>query len=175
MKKLILAMTLSTIIAASCGTTKQATDSEKLTREILSQTDSLVEIMPKFRGGGLEEFRRWMATQVHYPRELLQGYVEGYGSERSLQGQVVANFAVEPDGTIQHVRIISSFNRGLSLQVVNAIRNSPAWTPGYQEGKAVRVFFVMPVAYQLAPSQLEQLRRERYAKMTGNQTRARRF
>jgi TonB family protein len=175
MKKLIMALALSAFIAASCGTTKQSSVSEKETEEILAQADSLAEIMPKFRQGGVSEFRNWVAAQVRYPQQLLQQYIDGFISEQALQGMALVKFAVERDGTIKHVGILAGSNRDFNRLVMNIIRKSPPWTPGYQEGRAVRIFFVMPVMYKLEPTQLDRLRQQRDETIAGRHNAHSRF
>ena len=49
----------------------------------------VVEVMPKFFGGGLDKFRSWVMAEVRYPSDMLK---------RGVQGRVVAAFVVDKEG-----------------------------------------------------------------------------
>ena len=103
-----------------------------------------VEEMPKFRGGGLPEFRNWVQQNVKYPQIAL---------ENGIQGNVVVQFVVGADGKMQNFKVLQSPDKTLSdatievLKKANEMKNG--WKPGKQRGKPVKVSFTLPVAFKI--------------------------
>ena len=100
-----------------------------------------VETMPAFRGGNLNDFRRWVQTQVRMPAEAL---------ENRLQGRVTVTFVIEKDGTLANIEILQTPDRVFSEEVERVLKHSDKWTPGMQKGKAVRVKYTLPIDFRLA-------------------------
>jgi len=103
-----------------------------------------VEDMPTFRGGGLPEFRTWVQQNVKYPQIAL---------ENGIQGNVVIQFVVGPDGKMTNFKVLQSPDKTLSdatidvLKKANEMKNG--WKPGKQRGKPVKVSFTLPVAFKI--------------------------
>lgn len=103
-----------------------------------------VEEMPKFRGGGLPEFRTWVQQNVKYPQIAL---------ENGIQGNVVIQFVVGADGKMTNFKVLQSPDKTLSdatidvLKKANEMKNG--WKPGKQRGKPVKVSFTLPVAFKI--------------------------
>jgi periplasmic protein TonB len=106
-----------------------------------SETDEpflLVEVMPTFKGGGLEKFRDWIQKTTNYPQEAF---------DRKLRGKVVLTFIVEKDGTVSNVTVVQGADPLLDEAAVKAISGSPKWTPGLQRGEPARVRFLIPLNF----------------------------
>ncbi len=101
----------------------------------------MAEVMPKFQGGNLNDFRRWVQMQVRMPEEALK---------HKLQGRVVATFTIEKDGTLDDIQILQTPDRVFSEEVIRVLKKSDKWTPGTQKGEAVRVKYTLPVDFRLA-------------------------
>ena len=103
-----------------------------------------VEEMPTFQGGGLPEFRNWVQQNVKYPQIAL---------ENGIQGNVVVQFVVGPDGKMSHFKVLQSPDKTLSdatiavLQEANKLKKG--WKPGKQRGKPVKVSFTLPVKFAI--------------------------
>ena len=103
-----------------------------------------VEEMPTFQGGGLPEFRNWVQSHVKYPQIAL---------ENGIQGNVVIQFVVGPDGKMGNFKVLQSPDKTLSdatidvLKKANEMKNG--WKPGKQRGKPVKVSFTLPVAFKI--------------------------
>ena len=103
-----------------------------------------VEEMPTFQGGGLPEFRNWVQSHVKYPQIAL---------ENGIQGNVVIQFVVGPDGKMTNFKVLQSPDKTLSdatiavLQEANKLKKG--WKPGKQRGKAVKVSFTLPVKFAI--------------------------
>ena len=69
--------------------------------------------------------------------------------KRGLEGTVIVRFIVEKDGSIGDIEVVRGVDPLLDDQVVDAVRNFPAFQPGEQRGKAVRVQYALPVRFSL--------------------------
>ena len=98
-----------------------------------------VSEMPKFNGGNIEVFRKWVQDRVRRPSEL---------KKEDVAGRVVVSFVVECDGSISNVQILQSPHQLLSDEVVRVVKSSAKWTPGRHEGVLKRVRYNMPVDFR---------------------------
>lgn len=101
----------------------------------------VVETMPSFEGGGVEQFRKWVQMHVKYPAEALR---------QSAYGKVVASFVVGKDGAVSDIAIVSAPHTVLADEVRRVIESSPRWTPGVQRGEAVRVKLMLPIEFAVS-------------------------
>lgn len=99
-----------------------------------------VEDMPKFKGGEVENFRKWVNERIEYPR---------MASELGIQGQVVLSFVIEKDGHLSNIEVLSSPDRLLSQEAVRILEQSPVWKPGYQNDEPARVKFTLPINFRM--------------------------
>jgi len=98
----------------------------------------LVEVMPSFKGGGLEKFREWVSKRTNYPEAAIK---------KRIRGTVFLTFIVEKDGSVSHVTVVKSVDPLLDDEAVKAISESPKWTPGLQRGEPVRVRYSIPLNF----------------------------
>ncbi len=98
------------------------------------------EVMPKFEGGNLNDFRYWVQSRLIYPKEAV---------EKNIVGKVTLRFVIERDGSLTNIEEIASPSKLLTDEVVRVISQSPKWSSGMQKGKPVRVFYIMPVDFSL--------------------------
>jgi periplasmic protein TonB len=98
----------------------------------------LVEIMPSFKGGGLDKFREWVAKRTNYPQAAY---------ERKIKGTVFLTFIVERDGSVSNITVVKGVDPLLDDAAVKAISESPKWTPGMQRGEPVRVRYSIPLNF----------------------------
>ena len=103
-----------------------------------------VEEMPTFQGGGLPEFRNWVQSNVKYPQIAL---------ENGIQGNVVVQFVVGPDGKMTNFKVLQSPDKTLSDATIDVLKKAnelkKGWKPGKQRGKAVKVSFTLPVEFAI--------------------------
>jgi periplasmic protein TonB len=100
---------------------------------------TVVEKMPEYPGG--DEARiRFLVDNVMYPVKA---------KEKHIQGTVYIAFIVETNGSVTGVKVLRGIGGGCDEEAVRVTKMMPAWKPGYQKGKPVRVMFNMPVKFTL--------------------------
>lgn len=104
-----------------------------------SEAFDVVEKMPEYPGG-IEAFMKFLTENIHYPEAA---------SKAGIQGRVLVNFIVEKDGKISNIHVIQKVNDYLDAEAVRVVGAMPKWTPGMQEGKAVRVKYTVPITFRL--------------------------
>lgn len=109
----------------------------KLPTEEPVYTEAETEIMPMFRGKDkLDEFRKWLGKQIYRNKKL-----------NYREGKIVVSFIIETDGTVKEVDILrSTIKYSFTNEIVQIIKQSE-WSPGYIDGKAVRVKYTLPVNF----------------------------
>ena len=100
---------------------------------------TVVEQMPMFPGGDVA-LMGYLRDNIHYPT---------VAAENGVQGRVVVGFVVERDGSITDVNIIRSVDPSLDREAMRVVKSMPRWTPGKQNGSAVRVKYQVPVTFRL--------------------------
>lgn len=98
----------------------------------------IVEVMPTFKGGGLDNFRLWLQKRTNYPQAAI---------ENKIRGTVFLTFIVEKDGSVSNVTVIKGVHPLLDNEAVKTISESPKWSPGLQRGQPVRVQFRIPLSF----------------------------
>lgn len=99
----------------------------------------VVEKMPEFPGGD-DAMKRFLAKNIKYPL---------IAQENNIQGRVVCQFVVNSDGKIVDVQVVRGVEASLDAEAVRVIKSMPAWTPGRQGGKNVRVKYTLPIRFKL--------------------------
>jgi len=99
----------------------------------------VVEQMPSFPGGQ-SALMEYLHDHVKYPV---------VAQENGVQGRVVVSFIVERDGSITDVRVVRSVDPSLDREAARVVSSMPRWTPGKQNGSAVRVKYNVPVSFRL--------------------------
>lgn len=93
------------------------------------------DVMPEFPGGH-EAFMRFMLRNLRQPDNLDEG-----------QKIVVrVQFVVDAEGSISNVVVLQSGGE-LDKEVLRVVNKMPRWKPGQQAGKAVPVYFQVPVTF----------------------------
>ncbi len=96
------------------------------------------EPLPK---GGFDSFYAYLAEELNYPARALR-----FG----LEGTVFIQFVIEKDGSITQAQVVKGIGMGCDEEALRVIESAPAWEPGKQRGKAVRVKKVIPVRFKMA-------------------------
>lgn len=99
-----------------------------------------VEEPPTFQGGDLNTFRTWVQKQLNYPT---------IAAENNISGKVTLKFVVNREGKIEGIQVLASPDRSLTEEAVRVLNASPAWKPGKQQNRTVKVYFTLPVEFRL--------------------------
>lgn len=99
---------------------------------------SVAETMPAFRGGPLNDFRIWVNNRVAFPKE-----------DRGIHGpvRVFVFFVVDENGYLCNVEVKEAPSEHFTAEIMRVLEKSPRWQPGKQNGRKVRVRFLMPVDF----------------------------
>ncbi len=100
----------------------------------------IVEEMPKFQNGDIDDFVSWAQANVKYPQKAM---------EESKSGTVEVSFVVSNTGELTDIQITKSADPNLDEAVMNVVKSSPRWTSGKQRGKEVNVSFTIPIKFVL--------------------------
>jgi periplasmic protein TonB len=103
---------------------------------------NLVQEQALFKGGSVDNFRGWLMKKIRYPEEA---YLNG------IKGMVVVKFTVGRDGKVCDVMVEKGIHPLIDGAVVKALQSSPDWTPAKMNGKTVKVFYHIPVKFDLKP------------------------
>jgi protein TonB len=98
-----------------------------------------VEEMPE-PIGGMEALYAFLQSNLRYPE---------VARNNNIQGSVFVEFVVERDGSITDVRVLVGVYPELDQEAVRVVRMMPKWRPGKQMGKAVRVYFNIPIRFTI--------------------------
>jgi periplasmic protein TonB len=97
------------------------------------------ERMPEFPGGD-EGLMRYLQKNIKYPAKALVN---------NIQGVVMINFVVEKNGKITKAKVTKGIGGGCDEVALKVVKNMPKWKPGMQAGKAVPVYFDVPVNFKI--------------------------
>ena len=107
--------------------------------EVSNKVFDVVEEMPHFPGGAAA-LQAFLSSNTKYPV---------VAQENGVQGRVTVSFVVERDGSITDVRVVRSVDPSLDREASRVVRSMPRWSPGKQNGSAVRVKYTVPVVFRL--------------------------
>lgn len=108
-------------------------------QEVIRYAD--VDIKPKFNGGDINDFTKWVFSHLEYPQEARKA---------KITGRVTVQFTINTDGSLSDITVLAGPHETLNNAAVSAISQAPSsWTPGYEDGKPVAVSYVMPILFQL--------------------------
>ncbi len=99
----------------------------------------IAEEMPEFIGGtdALYEFLR---QNLQYPE---------IARNNGIQGTVLIEFVVEKDGRVSNVKAVAPLYPDCDAEAIRVVQKLPKWKPGKQMGKAVRVYYNLPIRFAL--------------------------
>ena len=136
-KSLIISFVLlSSTLLFSCSSTKSSSSNDSETNT--SQETELEDRMPYPVAG-----MRAIYLEMRYPEACRLAGVEG---------RVVIQFIVDPDGSTRNFKIIRSIHRACDREAIRVIRRAK-WAPGIQDGKPITVQYQLPVEFRLEVGQ----------------------
>lgn len=101
---------------------------------------TFVEQMPSFPGGE-KTLMKYLHDHIHYPN---------VAREDGIQGTVIVQFIVNPDGHLSDVTTVGTLRGGgLEEEAVRVVKGMPVWNAGVQNGQKVAVQYSLPVRFVL--------------------------
>lgn len=107
--------------------------------ETESKVYKVVDVMPEFPGG-MDAFSKWLSANLTYPAQAM---------EKGIHGVVVARFVVKADGSIGTVELLKKVHPLLDAEAERVLKTLPKFKPGMSGGKAVNVYFSIPLTFAL--------------------------
>ncbi len=119
-------------------------DPDKVDEYLAERRDTInvydvVEQMPSFPGG-FQKMQEFIEINLRYPKEL---------EETCVQGRVIIAFIVERNGKLSNIRVVKSVHPALDKEALRIVNLMPEWIPGRQNGKKVRVKYIIPITFRL--------------------------
>ena len=109
------------------------------TQKSATKTFTVVEVMPKFKGGN-KAMMEFLMMNMKYPESAVKA---------KQQGKAVVGFVVKKDGTVSDVYIVKSTGYDvLDNEAMRVVKSMPAWEPGKQKGKPVDVKYFVPITFR---------------------------
>ena len=97
-----------------------------------------VSQMPEFSDG---DVNAWLSRHTNYPSSA---------RDNNIEGRVIVTFVVNETGAINAIEIgRSSGNSALDNEAKRVVGSMPAWKPGKNNGKEVKVQFSLPITFKL--------------------------
>jgi len=90
--------------------------------------------------GGSENMYAFLQSNLRYPE---------VARNNGISGVVLVEFVVERDGSISDVKVMVGVYPELDQEAVRVVKMLPKWKPGKQMGKAVRVYYSIPIRFTL--------------------------
>ncbi len=102
---------------------------------------TVVEEMPEFPGGP-QKMMEHIKNNMHYPQIAI---------EAGLSGKCFLKFVVNGTGNITDVQVLKGVPGcgECDKEAIRVVKSMPNWKPGKQNGRAVSVFFNLPINFQL--------------------------
>jgi TonB family protein len=99
----------------------------------------IVEQMPEFPGG-TKSLYDFIYKNIEYP---------AMARENNIEGTVHIQFVVNIDGSVSDITVLRGPGEGLNNEAIRVVGMLPKWKPGKQRGKAVPVYFTLPIKFKL--------------------------
>jgi protein TonB len=99
----------------------------------------IVEDMPEFPGGQ-EGLLKYLAGITYPP----------IARENDIEGTVYIRFVIDKAGQVTNVEVARGTDKILNEAALNHVKKMPAWKPGKQRGKPVKVQYVVPIRFRLS-------------------------
>jgi protein TonB len=98
------------------------------------------EVMPIYPGGPAA-LMKYLSSNIRYP---------SLARENGLSGKVVVKFYIDVDGSVKDPVVLKdNVGGGCGDEAIRVIKAMPKWSPGSQRGKTVKVYYTLPVTFNL--------------------------
>lgn len=112
---------------------------EEPEEEVVEEVFLVVEDQPEPKGG-IASFYEYLSENIRYPDEARR---------IGISGRVFVEFVVDKDGRLTDARVVKGIGGGCDEEAVRVVLKAPAWKPGRQRGRPVKVRMTVPVYFKL--------------------------
>ena len=120
--------------------TAQSTPSSSNTlnpsEKVYSSTE--VDVAPKFNGGDMGEFTKWVNQNVVYP-DIAKQY--------DIKGRVITKFTIHSNGQISDIQILKGVDPSLDKEAINVLKKAQTLTPAKKGGENVAMSYMLPIDF----------------------------
>ena len=96
--------------------------------------------MPEFPGR-IAECMKFIKKNMQYPEEAIK---------KGIEGQVICQFTVTKDGSIEDIIIVRSVHKLLDQEAIRIIKSLPKWIPRKNKnGEFENSKFTLPITFKL--------------------------
>ncbi|RYZ32207.1 MAG: energy transducer TonB, partial [Sphingobacteriales bacterium] len=99
------------------------------------------DVMPEYPGG-MDALHKFVSSHVVYPNAA---------REEGIYGKVVVKFVVDEDGSITKAVVVKGIGGGCDKEALRVVNAMPKWKPGKVKGRAVKVYYMLPISFTLNP------------------------
>jgi TonB family protein len=99
----------------------------------------VVEEMPTFPGGDAA-LLQFIGEKTIYPESA---------KTQNIQGKVIIRFCISPKGKVVMASVLKGVSPELDKEALRVVNTLPVFVPGKQGGKAVPVWYMVPIAFTL--------------------------
>ncbi len=97
------------------------------------------DVMPEFPGG-LAALLRFLGKNLQVPEEAV---------EAGQRVRVPVKFVVNKEGSLTDVEFPAQTDNVFKKEIMRVINKMPRWKPGLQHGKAVAVYYTIPIIFEV--------------------------
>jgi len=96
-----------------------------------------------------KEMLTFIYTNINYPEQA---------RKQGIEGTVVVKFVVDKTGKITTRELVRGIGGRTGEEVLRVVGEMPTWIPGQKDGKAVNVYYHLPVKFKLAPDAKKEIK-----------------
>jgi len=100
------------------------------------------DVMPEYPGG-LAALMKYLQSNMKYPAEA---------RENAIQGKVIVKFVVNEMGRVENAIVVRGIGAGCDKEALRVVNAMKGWKPGMMHGKAVKVYYTLPITFRLGDS-----------------------
>lgn len=89
--------------------------------------------------GGIKAWTKYLSDKLYFPSQ--------YKFTDDGQATVLVRFAINEDGSVSEVEVISSFHKDFDKIAVDIIKRSPKWQPASSHNRKLKEYHVQPVTF----------------------------
>jgi TonB family protein len=93
--------------------------------------------------GGMTALKKYLADNVVFPE---------VAKELGISGKVYLRFVVSEQGNISNVKVMRGIQdcKECDQEAIRVVKKMPNWTPGKNNGKAVNMYYNLPIIFKLS-------------------------